>query len=359
MLNLLEFNINISCPPIIQAITQVTLKRTHLKILLFIFSIFSTQLIIGQDIHFSQFNNSPINLNPALMGSFSGEFRFVGNHRTQWSSVTTPYSTYSLSIDAKDVYKSPFSVGFSIYNDEVGDSDFSTTQIGLGSSYSVYLKDSLQTIQFGLQPVFVQRSINYDRLRFDNQYNGSVFNPNLSNGENFNNAGRNYFNLHAGINWNYKISQRNFISAGIAMHNLTSPQQTFFTDDNIQLQQRFTFQTNGLFKVSDKVDVLPSILVTTQQPFREIIFGSSAKYHLNNGNYKALYAGVWYRNSDAAYFTVGLDYDNFHFGASYDLNLSTLDVASNRRGGFEFSIIYIFGRFRPEIKRYKACPDYL
>jgi len=54
-----------------------------------------------------------------------------------------------------------------------------------------------------------------------------------------------------------------------------------------------------------------------------------------------------------------LDYGNFHFGVSYDLNLSSLKVASNKRGGFEFSLIYIFEKYRPTIKRYKACPNYI
>ena len=161
-----------------------------IKIITLIILIINFQLIIAQDIHFSQFNNSPLNLNPALIGDFNGEFRFVGNQRTQWSSVTAPYTTFSISADAKQVFDSPIGAGFSIYNDETGDSDFRTTQIGLGGSYMIYLKDSSQTLTFGLQPVFVQRSINYNKLQFDNQYNGAVFDANLSNGENFGNSGK-------------------------------------------------------------------------------------------------------------------------------------------------------------------------
>ncbi|MEK7227019.1 MAG: type IX secretion system membrane protein PorP/SprF, partial [Bacteroidota bacterium] len=44
----------------------------------------------AQDIHFSQFLSSPMNLNPALAGQFDGDHRFVMNHRNQWSSVTVP-----------------------------------------------------------------------------------------------------------------------------------------------------------------------------------------------------------------------------------------------------------------------------
>lgn len=111
--------------------------------------------------------------------------------------------------------------------------------------------------------------------------------------------------------------------------------------------------------VHDKIDILPSVLFQSQHKFKEIIIGGQGKYYLNNGNYKALYAGIWYRNADAGYLTVGLDYADFHFGVSYDFNISSLNVASNYRGGFEFAIIYIIKNYKPDLTRYKACPDYI
>ena len=142
------------------------------------------------------------------------------------------------------------------------------------------------------------------------------------------------------------------------MMNILKPQQTFF-NENIPLHQRITLHASGLFAVSDKIDALPAIMFQHQNQFKEIIFGGQGKYHLNNGNYKALYAGIWYRNSDASYFTAGIDYASFHIGISYDMNLSSLSVASHHRGGFEFALIYIIQRYKPDIKRYKACPDFI
>lgn len=327
------------------------------KILVFCFSILIANHAFSQDIHFSQFYNSPLNLNPSLIGAFKGDFRFVGNQRTQWSSVTTPYSTFGLSADANGIFNSPIGAGLSVYNDKAGDSDFSTLQIGIGGTYSIKI-DSTQNIKIGLQPTFTQRSINYDKLQFDNQYNGNFYDANLSNGETFINTGGSYMNLHAGVSYHKQIAQRKEINGGIALHNILKPEQSFF-NTNIPLHQRITLHAGGLFAVSDKIDVLPNIFFQKQHNYKEIIFGGQGKYHLNNGNYKAVYAGIWYRNADATYFNVGLDYADFHFGISYDLNLSSLSVASRNRGGFEFSVIYIISRFKPEIKRYKACPDYI
>ena len=333
------------------------MRRRFFKISAICIFLLAPILIQAQDIHFSQFNNSPLNLNPGLIGAFNGDFRFVANQRTQWSSVTTPYSTFGLSADANSIFNSPIGAGLSVYNDKAGDSDFSTLQVGLGATYTIKL-DSSHSLKIGAQPVFTQRSINYNKLQFDNQYNGNFYDETLGNGETFGNTGGTYFNLHGGLSWNYQIAQRKEVTAGFALHNIVQPQQSFF-NENIPLHQRITLHANGLFAVSDKVDVLPSIMFQKQHNYKEIIFGGQGKYHLNNGNYKALYGGVWYRNSDATYFTVGLDYADFHFGISYDLNLSSLNVASNYRGGFEFAVIYIIDRFKPEIKRYKACPDYI
>lgn len=315
--------------------------------------------IQGQDIHFSQFYNSPLNLSPGLTGNFVGDIRVVGNQRSQWSSVTTPYSTFGVAIDANTIYNKPIHVGLGFYNDKAGDSEYSTLQIAPSVGYTYFIGDSTHSITVGIQPTFTQKSINYDKLKFDNQYNGVSYDESLSNGETFSNDGRSYLNVHSGLSWNYNIGQRKSVTAGVALHNIFNPKQSFFNNASIELHRRFTFHANGLFKIADRIDGLPGVSIMTQDQFKEIIFGGSGKYHLNNGNYKAAYLGFWYRNSDATYITAELDYSNFHFGISYDINLSSLKVASNNRGGFEFAVIYIFEKYRPTIKRYKACPNYI
>ena len=54
-------------------------------------------LVQAQDIHYTQFYASPLNLNPAAAGSFNGDYRFAANYRNQRSSLGTPYTTMSLS----------------------------------------------------------------------------------------------------------------------------------------------------------------------------------------------------------------------------------------------------------------------
>jgi hypothetical protein len=54
-------------------------------------------LLYGQDIHFSQFFETPLLRNPSLAGIFTGDIRLQMVYRDQWGSVTDGYRTGSLN----------------------------------------------------------------------------------------------------------------------------------------------------------------------------------------------------------------------------------------------------------------------
>lgn len=337
-------------------------KKWIISLFFVLYSSFFILPSFSQDIHFSQYNASPFNLNPALTGAFDGAFRFVGNERRQWSSVTVPYQTFGFSCDARNFLNSAVNTGVSLYTDKAGDSRFGTLQIGLSGAYSINLDaDSMQRISFGLFPVFSQRKISYSSLQFDNQYNGRQYDASIGNNENFSRAGRAYFNAAAGISWSYKAAERKNFSAGISLYNLARPRQSFFDDEGIRLDRRFNFHSGAQILLSEKIDLLPGILFMKQGRFSEIDIGSSVKYVLDGKpfHYRALYLGAWTRARDAGFLTAGMDYDNLNVGLSYDINYSKLRPASNMRGGFEISVIYIIRYLPPERVLHKICPDFL
>lgn len=313
----------------------------------------------SQDIHFSQFNNAPLHLNPALNSNFKGDYRFTFNHRNQWRSVTEPYNTFALAIEKKKVLLPYFNAGLSVVNDQAGDSEYGTFQIALNGSFDIYFGDSLHIISFGVQPSFTQRSINYNNLRFDNQFNGNFYDPSLDNGEQFERDGFTYVDLNTGINWNYYKNRRKQLNLGAGIFNWFSPNQSLFAGQSHTLKKRLAVHGNATILISNKLDAQPSMIYLRQHRFQEFILGGNAKYHLNQGNYKALYLGIWYRNKDASYLSAGVDYGNLHVEMSYDVNISTLSKASDYKGSYEFSLIYILHQYKPSIKRYQHCPTYL
>ena len=317
------------------------------------------QLGIAQDIHFSQYYASPMNLNPALTGQFDGDYRIVGNFRNQWSSITIPYKTFGVSGDARYFLNNPFvHTGLAVYNDVTGDSEFTSTQIMLSGAFSYPLDhDSIHVINFGLQPTYHTRSIDYSKLRFDNQYSVKYghYDPSLPSGENFNKSNENLLDLNTGFTWRINLSPRNNFTSGIGIYHLFEPESELFDSDEVH--RRMTYHINGQLKMASMLDALPGISFMSQGQSEELVFGSSFRYLING--FSTLHLGYWYRNNDAGFVTAGLTHQNVYAGFSYDFNSSDLKEASNGRGGVEFSIIYIIRKFDKRISTFTSCPDYI
>ena len=96
--------------------------------------------ISAQDIHFSQFYLSPLNLNPAMTGVMNCNIRMVANYRNQWASVlrSNAYNTYSFSYDQRIPVGryDYFGIGGTFWGDEAGEANFSTLTGKLSASYS-------------------------------------------------------------------------------------------------------------------------------------------------------------------------------------------------------------------------------
>ena len=78
----------------------------------------------AQDIHFSQFYLSPLNLNPAMTGVMNCNVRLVANYRNQWASVlkSNAFNTYSVSYDQRVPVGryDYFGIGGSFWGDKAG-----------------------------------------------------------------------------------------------------------------------------------------------------------------------------------------------------------------------------------------------
>lgn len=317
----------------------------------------------AQDIHFSQFEMAPMNYNPALAGQFDGDYRFILNQRTQWKSVTTPYSTLGGSADARNFMGvEGLGTGISIYKDLAGDSHFSTLQMNAAGSFLVPISsDSLQTISGGLHLGFTNKKIDYSGLHYDVNWNGVAYDPNFINPESFDTPSQNSLNVNLGLAYFHKIDERKEVTAGISLFNLNHPKQSYFSNDDVRLNTRVNIHANALLKINDEYDAMPSILIQRQGKLHEFILGGNVrKIFLNSaGLFRTVFGGFYYRTKDAGFLMAGMDYDNWRIGISYDINTSNLRPASNGRGGFEFGIVYIISKVKPSTIKYKYCPDYL
>ena len=119
--------------------THAQPKSMKKIILLFLLG-FLARFGSAQDIHFSQYYNIPLNINPALTGVFKEDIRIAGNYRSQWNTVPVSYQTFSAAFDMKYAHPSIqngyFAFGGVFNRDQAGDSDLSLSQISLSASYT-------------------------------------------------------------------------------------------------------------------------------------------------------------------------------------------------------------------------------
>ncbi|MBT6685743.1 MAG: PorP/SprF family type IX secretion system membrane protein [Bacteroidetes bacterium] len=327
--------------------------------------IFATIMALSQDIHFSQFNASPINLNPSNCGSFPGDFRLVANQRNQWKSITTPYKTFSTSLDKNfkklNIRKTFFGAGFLVNSDKAGDGEFGTTQVNLSFAAHYKLKkDSSAILSFGTGGNIFQYSVNYDNFTFGEQYDGR-FNSKLPTGEDFTKMQDNllFFDVNVGLNLFLKFKRQNHGNIGISLNHINSPNVSFFSNEN-SIARKFVFHGNASLKLEKRFTLLPGFFIQNQNSLNEINIGSLVKYNLNNILVHSIYFGGYFRWKDALIVHFGLDYKDIKLQFSYDVNLSRLRSVSNGRGGLELSLIYIFdlSKNKESLNR-KICPTFI
>ncbi len=317
--------------------------------------------IKAQDIHFTQWMHAPHTYSPSSIGDFDGEYRFHGNYRNQWSSVTVPFTTFAGMVESNLVskYAQGFSTAAGLIYDVSGDSKFSTTHLSTGLGYEFCLPDSNGVFRLGALPTATQKKIDLNALKFDNQYNGYYYDGSLSIGENLPRLSRWYFDFALGVEYSNELSDKFKLRTGFAVYNILSPQQSFFNNNDIRLDRRYSFQFDGAYEFSKNILIKPGVQFSNQGRYYSVNFGGIFEYDLSKSIYfeQILFAGVYFRTVDSGDLIVGLNYDHWRFGVSYDINYSGLVPASNYRGGVELAVIYIIPReiIRP---KYKVCPDY-
>ena len=327
--------------------------------LLFVFSCFVG--VSAQDIHFSQFYMSPLNLNPAMTGVMNCNSRIAVNYRSQWASVlgNNAFQTYSVSYDQRIAVgrNDFFGIGGTFWGDRAGEADFATTTAKLSGSYSKKLGGSRKFGNYlvaGAEFGAAQRSLNFLALRWGSQHNGDGgFDPTAASGEDGLDRDQFLFaDMGGGLLWFMVFDENNSLYVGGAFHHLNRANQSFSNDGEDLLYSRYTFHAGGEFMINNRIGLVPGVIVMSQGPSFQVNAGSNVKFLLSGGRNSATQAfqiGLWTRISnrldssvltDALILSTRFDYDNFALGFSYDINTSDLRVATDGNGGFELSLQY-------------------
>jgi len=330
--------------------------------------LFRVSCAFSQDLHFSQFFNSPLTTNPANTGFIpDGDYRLGINYRDQWSSVmTVPYKTMSAFGDMQ-VMKNRFEngwlgVGGVILKDVAGSGNLTSTKIYGSVAYHQMLGYS-SLLSLGFNVGYANKQINTTNLKFPDQFDGKFFDNKLPTGVVLarNNIG--YLDMQVGMNYAYFPTEKVYVNTGFSAHHVNRPRESFFASDinqiNNQLPIRYIGFLNGSFMVNEQLIVNPNVYFTTQAKSYEVVGGLNAHYNLSGDGEYILIGGVYYRFKDAAIALIGLGYKDFTFSFTYDATISSLKNYNNTRGAFEFSLVKqgLFGQYNGD-RRQTICPSF-
>lgn len=317
----------------------------------------------AQDIHLSQFWANPLYLNPAQTGVFDGDYRVAAAYRNQWRSIPVPYSTLSFCGDTKfnQVFSqhSAVGVGLIFNNDVSGDSRYSINQFYVPLSFIQKFKgDTNLTLSIGLSPGVSNIAFNTRKLTYDNQFDGDAYNPSLPSGENYPTLSKTYFDLGTGLAVQYKLKRLGYISLGTSLSHINRPNVSFF-NAGVNLYTKSTTYLNLKFPLNEVLFLHGDFMYAKQGPFHETILAGRLAYVVSKENNISLNAGISARWNDATIFLLGMDYKNYRVGLAYDVNTSAFNVATNKRGAIEVSLLCIFNKKPTFIPKKRSCPIYM
>ena len=316
----------------------------------------------AQDPHFSQFFSSPLTLNPALTGKFFGTYRVSGNYRNQWPTINNAYTTGTASIDFHIMQNrisgnDTWGLGFAGYNDNSANGAVKFNYASVSTAYHKGLdEDGVHSLGAGFQVTYANMLINTAQLTFEDQLTSSGFTGVSS--EVFNGATlkSNYMDVNAGLLYNGSSTERNNFYFGISMYHINRPRQEF-TGAQYVLNPRTTIHGGGYFPLGQNSTLHVSALQMFQGGAAETIVGGAIQLTANPDLTKptSFYFGSWMRFNDAIIPYLGIEFDDFRLGFTYDYNSSSLKTASQNRGGIEISLIYVH---RPSTDRPVNCPKF-
>jgi len=349
------------------------------KLFLFlIFSFSSLAFLSAQDQHFTQFYATPTTLNPALSGAFVDKFRISLIYHDQWrNALDGPYITYAgamdfrfkLHLNKSKAYKDAIGAGMLFYSDRTPGIDFATNQIVIGGALhkSLNIKNN-QFLSAGAQIAIVQRSVNYEHITFQDEWNGtSGYSDPTDEILPENNFG--FFDMNVGLNYTYSPNRGVGVFFGAAMHHILEPQISFYYDPNDPdntadhlMHRKYTGHLDISIPVKEDLRLSPRALVYAQGPHFAAVSGMNARIVIADYNGTALHLGSWVRGVknegdfgfDSVIGMVGIEYNHFLIGLSYDANLTSFSQSNNGQGAIELSVAYL-GEFENEVV---LCPKF-
>jgi len=303
--------------------------------------------VTAQGMHFSQFYNAPMLLNPAnaaLMPDY--DYRLGANFRSQWGSIV-PYTTTSIYGDFQAMRNKNetnwLGLGFSFYNDGAGDGKLNLFRGEAIIAYHVQIGET-SMVSFGGSVSSNQRSVNFSKLTYPVQWDGFSFNPDNPNQENKGLEKSSYVSATAGLNYAIFPSDAFYLKLGASVANLNKPTESFYPGSVNELDLRPSANLEMMIRSTEKLIISPSAYYSTQSGAYELVYGTLLTFNMAKPDEQIaanqMIFGAYHRWNDAVVGVAGIQLNGWRAMASYDFNVSSLGASAGGAGAFELSLRY-------------------
>jgi len=327
------------------------MKRISIYLLLML----ATFVLPAQDIHFSQFYNVPVVLNPAFTGFLNGKARIGVSYRNQWFGAVnkgflkSPYMTTALSGDmAFKVKKDVAGAGLVFANDQAGANTFSTFMIMASGSYIKSIgRERNHRLSAGFQIGYSFQNIRTENFEFANQFQENVFVPTLPHNEVWQNNRIGFLNLNAGLAWYGVFAEMVGVYLGGSFFNISMPNYGILSDSQKRAMY-WRWNTHGGVDITikKKYHILVSGMFMRQSVNDQLNTGTGFgmdfkdRYSFTIGFYNRIHNLTTGVTKDALIPYMAVETAGFKLGMTYDVTISDLKTVNSTVGALEFSIQY-------------------
>jgi type IX secretion system PorP/SprF family membrane protein len=303
----------------------------------------------SQDIHFSQFFETPLLRNPALAGLFAGDIKFQSVYRSQWNSVTVPYQTVSLNGELKlpvGTSDDFITLGMQMLYDKAGTIALTSTHVLPVINYHKSISEERNSyLSLGFMGGYVQRRFDRSKMTTDHQFNGTDYDPSMTDGETFTNPSYSYLDGSAGMSFSTKLGENENTNMflGLAYHHFNKSKKiSFYTDTKNEMMPKWVGSAGVRIGMTEISYFTVESDYSKQGAYSEFIIGALYSWKLDEAEDSkySIHGGAYLRWKDALIPVAKLECKPISIAVSYDANISQLKAASTGRGGFELSLNY-------------------
>ncbi len=294
----------------------------------------------AQDLSFTQYHNTPLFTNPAMVGSYNSYRAFVNyrSQRIEGDNLSTPMGTFAMPFYANG--RRVAGLGLTVLRDDMAKGLINSGAL-LAGAYNI-ATGSRSVLGIGLQGGYMQSRIDLAGKSTDAQWINGVFNPNAPTGEKLSGDVASYITAGGGLMWympDERYRQRVFV--GVSGFNLNQPELKFFSANPTVVARRLVGMAGVRVVKTNQFSLVPNARVVNFSGKTHANIGTWLRHHMPvqpNGKATDVSVGIWYNTNNVAAFSLEVENQNLVAALSFDLPMSKATNTFTNNGILELTL---------------------